>query len=60
MAKDAQKYRIFWNTGYGVNSEVIEAADLHWAEEAAYEHAREEFENSADYGAEIYDGSDED
>lgn len=52
-------YRIYWDAGYGRNSETIEASDHQEAVNNAYEAAREDFENNADYGAKE-SGSEED
>ena len=46
------KFIIKWDIGYGENAEAIEADDIEKARNAAYEAAREEFENSAAYSAE--------
>ena len=49
-----EKYIITYNAGWGETAEIIEANTLEKACMAAYEAAREEFENNADYGAEPY------
>lgn len=48
------KFIITWNIGYGDSAQTIEAKDQEAADKAAYEAAREEFENNASYGAEPY------
>ena len=48
------KFIISWDIGYGRSHEIIDARDLDMARMAAYEQAREEFENSADYDSEPY------
>jgi hypothetical protein len=49
-----EKWIITWNAGYGDNSEVVKAASENDAESMAYEAAREEFENNAEYSAQPY------
>jgi hypothetical protein len=48
------KWIITWNIGYGECASIVEADDEEQAGKQAYEAAREDFENSADYGAEPY------
>ena len=48
------KYIIKWNVGYGEEVEVVEAPDEEAATHIAYERWREDAENNADYGAELY------
>ena len=49
------KYIIKWDSGHGSDElEVVEAPDEDAATRIAYERWREEAENNADYGAELY------
>lgn len=45
-------YRIYWDIGYGESSDIIEAEDANEAERIAYEQAKDEFENTANYWSE--------
>lgn len=47
----AKKYLIIWNSGWGEGEEVIEAEGLKEATDAAYEAAKQEFEDNASYEA---------
>lgn len=49
-----KKWIITWNVGYGDSHLIIEADTKEAADQQAFECAREEFENSATYGAEEY------
>lgn len=46
-----KKWIITWDCGWGRNDEIIEAASEDAARSHAYEQARDEFENNADYDA---------
>lgn len=48
------KYFIKWDSGFGENYYVEEHDDEDAARDAAYEAAREEFENSASYSAQLF------
>ena len=44
-----KKYIIMWDNGFGSSYAVVEAADADDAGKIAYENAREDFEQQADY-----------
>ena len=48
------KYIIRWNAGYGDDYEEVDADSEEEAEKMAYEAWREEAENNADYGVEVW------
>ena len=45
------KYTIYWDIGFGENTETVYAANFEEACDMAYCNARENFENTASYGA---------
>jgi len=49
-----RKWIIFWDAGYGEETEVIEAANQNEADEAAYEQWHENVESNANYYAKPY------
>ena len=49
-----KKWIITWDIGYGECAEIVEAETVDQATMMAYDKAREEFEHSAEYGAEPY------
>ena len=49
-----ERWIITWDIGYGARSEVIDAVDEESAQKLAYEAARQDFEDCADYSAEPY------
>ncbi len=49
-----KKWIITWNIGYGESAEVVEAETVEKARMEAYDRAREDFENNADYDAVPY------
>jgi hypothetical protein len=51
MEPEMKKFTIRWNVGYGEMTDNVEAEDLSAAMDMAYEAAREDFENYADYSA---------
>lgn len=48
------KFIITWGIGFGTSAEVVEASSQEEAQTLAYQQAREEFENSAEYAANEY------
>ncbi len=48
------KFIIEWNSGYGMQTVIVEAADLAQAERMARDAWREEVEAQADWSAEEY------
>jgi len=53
MVKAMPKYLISFNAGWGENAAVHECDDAEEAQKLAYELAREEFENNADYSGKL-------
>ena len=53
------RYKIYWSSGLGESTQVVDADDLQEAEQMAYEEYRDECESSANYGAQLATEDDE-